>query len=567
MKKILLIFAYFVVLLIILGVLIFMNQNVLPWNMSVTASPYQTRSHPNIAYVKIKDANRSSGFKHESVRVNWAQGSNVVTPVVGGLSDDGSGSFEIPYRPNRIFPLVDNPDGGNVEGCSDLVVDHFVTETWLVEKQSQREQQFVSVQPLQTARVPCDAFTFFSKPGVMQLSLGYLGMLRDMNENPEDLNDIVVPSAFVTGVPNEILFANYIDGKPYKGAIEIEQLDAQEGGIHEVIQADTSGITAIELTIQKKARFRFTVGDKTIDTTFVPQPFNVKIEEIRPRNHNPLYQFNVSQAGEPNDLYVDLFSDYAWIGHDTVLAAINSDFLIPAHSRTRLLFENNNITKGEENPVQFKEPQILFLKIGTSELPSDDSSQTFAFVITGNQRDYRLELGAIYQTFARIQALNDERRLPSAKKSKSAYDAIVLIAPYLLNRVSADNTDTRAQVERIEKYLLAKLASAHHPEIVTLMDTGAVEKERVDAQNTETKAKADSVLILWLVIGLIGFIVVARAARLRRQQAWFDAAAKGEAEGLLPGAPPWCVMIIVGIIVGIIASGYYLVHLLSSPWL
>ncbi len=593
MKKFIVI-AYFFILsfiLVVFGGFVFLPkyQPQDAYSIRVSFSPFQTRSNTNVAYVQAAEISRNKSLDAHVIEMNWREDGtgNCTEPTIDDLREGIGSVMELSHCDGNLSPNADERQISALYGCPNLVVDLYTAGARDVLERGDRRlgNPFV----LKSTTIPCDRFHFFSKPGIIPFSEEYLKMLGVDREAVKDANlmDVIAPSAFVTGKPNEVLLACYIHGRPCQGDIEIEQLGEQENRIHKVIQADDTGITAFDLTIDVKSDFRFTVGDEVLNATFTPVPFqkgfHVGIKPgyyIPPNSYDRYVKLDVDQFGSPKDLKMDVFSDYAWIARRRVFHEYGPEIEFPSGlgftpESAWYLFKNYEVVRISEEKRRFEPlntPQILFVRIATydrheaAEILPDEPSQTIPFIVWGDDKDkfkspdYRLVFGTIYQTFARIDALNemdDQDKGEQKNKTRSAFDDVVVIAPYLLECMNAPLFSQKKQP--FEKYLLAKLAQAHHPQIVTVNDADEVYTEEVFRAERGDKIRSVSVfVIIWLIVGIILFVVISRDARIRRQQAWFDAAARGEAKGLLPGTPAWGKVMIGVFILVIVFLVYYM---------
>ncbi len=592
MKKIIVV-AYFFVLsciLVVWGGFVFLPkyQPRDAYNISVQFSPFQSQSHPNVAYIKDGKTGEENALDHHSIGMRWIEkGGGISSSVTDDLNEREMGLYEFPLCPRYVC-------GDFGFECVDLDIKLYnlpqrkIDESIATVRQNENE--------IKSTTIPCDSFHFFAKPGITPFSDEYLKTLGVDREAVKDasLMDVIAPSGFVAGKPNEVLLACYIHGRPCQGNIEIEQLGDQENRIHKIIQADDTGITAFDLTIDDRSDFRFAVGDLVLNASFTPVPIQDGIHvDVHGGHYLPQAIDLPSSAGKNTvqlevaleksdalmDLKLDVFSDYAWIARKMVYPENGLKFSFPDPTFFKpdggeYLFRNYSLTRSSGNKrghEQFNEPQILFVRISTSgrldsqEILPDEPSQTIPFIVWNGDRnvrinsEYRLVFGAIYQTFARIDALNelDSQNKGKQNTTRSAFDDAVVIAPYLLERMDAPLFVLKK--DAFEKYLLAKLAQAHHPQLVTFNDADEVYTEEIFRAERGDKIRSVSVfVIIWLIVGIILFVVISRNVRIRRQQAWFDAAARGEAKGLLPGTPAWGKVMIGVFLLGIALLVYYM---------
>ena len=96
----------------------------------------------------------------------------------------------------------------------------------------------------------------------------------------------------------------------------------------------------------------------------------------------------------------------------------------------------------------------------------------------------------------------------------------------------------KLQDKNIEEYLLTRLAQSHHPEMKTVVFKGTSDVKKT--------CRASFIFwLIWLIVGIAGFLVYGLRVRELRQKAWFDDAARHKAVGVLPGLPGWIMAVIV----------------------
>ena len=112
------------------------------------------------------------------------------------------------------------------------------------------------------------------------------------------------------------------------------------------------------------------------------------------------------------------------------------------------------------------------------------------------------------------------------------------------------------ECNQIRKYLLRNLGNIHRPEFKVLGNSLAHDQPEFDANKRNKMRHVMMMIAGWLAVGVVGFCVAARRIRIRRQGEFFEAAARGKRQGVLPGSPLWLKAIICALGFGLLLSVY-----------
>ncbi len=431
---------------------------------------------------------------------------------------------------------------------------------------------------LQTATLPCSQLHFEEPlqknvphgPRYRIIPFGLRGSFV-----PQSVNTVVAGSTFLPGHANRVFIVNITDGEPYTGPIKVEQIldpsgtddDIKELGISAVpytkqnntyiIQADESGITSMLMTIQRDIKLRFTAGDKSFEHEFVlnERPFNANvIGSFNPKVDLPTMYIDF--AGERQDMVIDYFIDNAWFDRQLVHASDTKQFKLTPK------YKYISPEKAWNDQID-----IIYARVSPSGFPTEEPYQTFAIPASAEFFEDRFEIGAIYQEFVKLHYLNNGHFGTAMDAASVAYDIytdpniqqepwakeMFALAMPLINR--NDREDSRGDHHfslkdyNYESFMLNRLAQEHDPRVITL----PFDDKKVISHAHRTSGIW---LVIWLLGGLIAYVICARNIRIRRQRAWFDAAAMGKAKGVMPGIPMGFVYIIALLGMGLVATVY-----------
>ena len=413
---------------------------------------------------------------------------------------------------------------------------------------------------------------------------------------------VITPSSFIPGLPNEVLFVDIHDGEPYQGNIQVTQQNLPGATEPFDTRASSSGVTSLNMTLQNRGDFVFNAGDDRIEVSFDPAeyPFHIRLDSdhisnvYRPHAH-------VTHSGESKYIYIDYFVGYAWISRQVVPA-----------DRTTLDIELNPDYKFN---VEY-EPEIIYARFSTSGFLEKGKSQTIPLIakLHGNPNNYSddenlsLEFSAIFMAFIKIHKINEyslpRRDYTISSDYRSNYIVgdvsnvmrnkylqrtypIFVVAPIIKSGI-LDKSEFKKNIVRcanngvdaadlpdecldfnpsdykpldynqIRKYLMAQLARQHHPKI-KVFERQSIELLRgiFEKKKLEKSRNILIFLMCWCLVGILPFTVAARRIRNRRQQAWFDDASRGGANGVMPGTPLILMVLIAFLFVVLISSACY----------
>ncbi|MBQ9817600.1 MAG: hypothetical protein IJM59_09100 [Proteobacteria bacterium] len=408
----------------------------------------------------------------------------------------------------------------------------------------------------------------------------------------QSLNKVVVPSAFLPGLPNQVLFVDIRDGQPYQGTIEIEQIspsseshdgaksfqidgagsvktDNPGGSPRFAITADESGVTSFLLTIHEKTKLRFKAGDKIYESAFSPNrlPFHAEVT-----GRDLAYAtIRIDFRDEPTDMVVDYFVGNTWTERQKIPK--------PGTRSAQLkLLPNFQYKRGTRSwNDQF---DIVYVRLSKSGFPIDKSYQTFALFASSEPYEDRFKIGAIYQDFVKLHYLKLGKQDEAKNAASQIYDLyhepeaqlkswcadMFAVAPVLLSdrnmtaetRSRTANGMGRRQLSirdhNIETYLLSRLALEHRPKAVSVPFD--------DNPKTHGRHIAAVVSLMILLFGgVLVFMYIAARMRDAQQRAWYDTVANMGSRSRKPHIPQYFVIIIIFLLIGYLAVTNYMLTL------
>lgn len=402
-----------------------------------------------IVYVQARNLDNGSVFNNWSVRTMWVDmdnHSNLSNPVVTPLSKDGSCIAKLPRINGYTDPIVQKHRG------KALILIELMNDKGNTVRSSYLE---------------------------MYDSRG----LRPQEEEPDynqPLLTMDAPSAFLIDQPNEVRILAFENGKPYEGTIEIEQVNGHDAKFPAQVEADQSGITSIEVTLNYSADLKITAGNTTSYASFFVNelPFHAHIDDpnLTP-SHQPELEF--IPMGTVKMIYIDYFYRGAWI--DRKSYNLESDEHI-------LLNPNLGGLKLE------RYPQVIFARISESPLPISNSTQTFA--LYGHIDDGRIN------TFTFIEFVHGSEKIQSVTATDAAY--------YIWNFAHSLQDDPHNHPKDILKQLrneyLWLLARSHEdPNITIKIKTEEQRAAAHEKNKSDHKSNTNPILIAWLLLGMAGY--------------------------------------------------------------
>ena len=399
------------------------------------------------------------------------------------------------------------------------------------------------------------------------------------------LQKLVVPAAFMPGKSNRVFYADIRNGVPYQGDIVIQQVpgageanpdeiqiegiayrkNANNGAVEYVINADESGVTAFELTAQKQTRIRILAGTEVTKKTIKPgeMPFSA----VQTIDNDGKSRIHVSFAGEPQDMVVDYFSGNAWFYHQEIKAADTAGFAL---TPMRLKFPRRSWNDKQE---------LVYARLSLKGDSEDAYHQTIPVIVSykNEPESDAFRIGLLYQEFVRLHDLEAGDYDNAMKAAENIYNLyndpkrqrdtwcsdIFAFVPVLLSdrnkgweRVGLQKKQQfKLQDKNIEEYLLTRLAQSHHPEMKTVVFKGTSDVKKT--------CRASFIFwLIWLIVGIAGFLVYGLRVRELRQKAWFDDAAIHKAVGVLPGMPGWLMAVIAVLALMLVYVVYGTIQLL-----
>ncbi len=401
------------------------------------------------------------------------------------------------------------------------------------------------------------------------------------------LQKLVVTAPFMPGKSNRVLYADIRDGLPYQGDIVIQQVpgagetnpdeiqidgiayrkNANNGAVEYVINADESGVTAFELTVQKPTRIRILADAEVTEKTIKPgeMPFSA----VQTIDNDGKSRIHVSFAGEPQDMVVDYFSGNAWFYQQEIKAADTAGFeLVPM--RLKLPRRSWNDTQ-----------EVVYARLRLRGFWEDMYHQTIPVIVSykNESENDAFRIGLIYQEFVRLHDMEAGDYDNAIKATENIYNLyndpvrqrdnwcsdIFAFVPVLLSdrnkgweRVGLlreQQQQFKLQDKNIEEYLLTRLAQSHHPEMKTVVFNGISGVKKICRV-------CFIIWLIWLIVGIAGFLIYGLRVRALRQKAWFDDAAIHKAVGVLPGMPGWLMAVIAVLALMLVYVVYGTIQLL-----
>ena len=570
MKKILII-AYFVVLFFILGSYFKYTSPDLSLRLMATASTYQSPDQHIVIMFQLDNAHPDSYMHDDSVCMGWEVGRN--TSVRKDLPKNGRAYFYIPkfeawddtsLSKDPANEILDDLINKSIaESIKNGELDPAIAEFVKKEVRIQFDSGELTVPDLDLFKAAgdFDKNDNLAKEPSLLISWWYLDGRAEFKadgfvlENiepfplPETIYDpyadvpkkmisISVPSAFMLGEPNEVLIADINDGLPYKGNIEVEQINVFPAPPSRNIPADPSGVTSIPLSINAQADFKITAGEDEFYATFVPleKSFHITIDDysITPKKKPHIH---IVPAGSPQQMFVDYFVGRAWIGHEVIPANQIHDFELSPD----LIFTS-------------RDQLIVYARISTSEFATEESSQTIALYATNNPNH------TVADSFELILREFTSNARQNNEASDNTLGTIVSLVAIIVSQGSAENAFSN--YAQLQKYFLNHLAGEYHPETKLLFRSDEQFIAQFEADKIEHHKTTNIFLIIWFVIGVIVFIGVAIHIRNKTVMAWEEAAASGSTDYIPSGTPAWLVCLIAALIFGLMISLYYMMQLI-----
>ena len=404
-------------------------------------------------------------------------------------------------------------------------------------------------------------------------------------------------SAFVPHQPTEVLYVDIRDGNPWEGDIIVTQLNAPNGAEPQIVKANASGVTSLSFTLTERASFSITAGDHAMEATFEPRtmPFTLKFEDASESSCTNLYRttpagdytdsirsgVHITPIKKGSDIIIDYFEGYAWINRQ----------IVPADELNQTVC----LTPGFKFGIT---PQIIYARFSMAGfedeaqtvplIASNDirrKSDTMTYYERGRTSEHTIDtFGAFYQDYIKLTELNaislsqipgyyysggtlfdKMEKIYQSADAQDHYDifSVAKGLKHFINDENAPNYDKYSdERQQIQKYLLTRLAALHHPQIIRHVDDLERATAKLNYEMRSRKRSAWFYSMLWLSVGIVGCGAAARRIRIRRQQQWFDAAAKGMEKGDLPSAPIWLKILIAALFFGIIESLYMYISLL-----
>ena len=586
--------AFYYIVLAIITVICLTYDSSAQIQITARFSPWQFPHLPNLVQYTVDNPGNASLGNRKTVMTGWHDKDDDAFRLADDIRyekipQNGVGYFQLPgctyqygmHCGDLSFSLL-NTD----ETDKEKLDDEFYFDAVI----GRHSKRIVDTKKFQSDLI------FFDNPEDIYIpkynSYTVIPFGREHQAAPLSLNTAEAPAAFLPGVPNRVLYADIRDGEPYAGNIEIEQIYSSDntaednihisnisyhqqpgnGAPHYTIEADVSGVTSFLLAIQKKTRIRFTAGDNIYEKAFEPLelPFNAfVIGDFVPFSEPYI---SVTFPGEPQDMVVDFFTGNAWFGRQEVAAENTGRFALKLPP---------GIVFGKSGRAWHDNVGIVYARLSLNGFPQDKAAQTFALISSGDTIEDRFKIGAIYQNFVKLHDMDmplmdidsaqyhkishaAERifnlyKAPDAQKESWCSDIFAVVPALLNDRNMYTERGGRQTLSvrdmNIEAFLRHRLARAHRPWTLSA-EFGA------NPALASSRSTANKFWIIWLIAGIIAFLVYGLRLRNLRQKAWFDAAAQNKAEGLLPGMPLWIVATVVLLCLAFAYAMYTAVQLL-----
>ena len=599
-NKVLLALIYFVVLLILAGLYVRDSRKKIEHVIHVESSPWLSTQQNNQVSVQT---NHHVNYGNQSIYIAWENQRLFKYENHAQISSTGKGVFQIPEVPK-------------LEKCEDLRV------SWLNVGENAgvgyHELDKLQRYTRASARVYCKKF------GVDDTSVG-AGSKRtwfhDGQYAPRTELAVYPLSEFIPGKANEVLFVDIKDGVPYQGNIIVEQLNAPPGTNPQIGVANASGVTSLDFTLDGPADFRITAGSDVLNVPFRMKPngFHVAADDYLILMNHELPSVRITPAGPPEDFIIDYFVGYAWIQRQ-IVPAHQLNQAIRIQPEYQFYKDEPEIVYAKIYPANGGESQIIpfVAKVsqpGYDEWKEEQEAQRQGSEDAAKIRDAytqihtqlnhltaaNLEFSAIFEDYVKLKMLNGidlsenlmtwhnfsyynlhKEIWEISRKSERQRQYGIFVAASVLNELLskdwnndwADNLEVlqvqRAQTpceysdecNQIRKYLLHFLSSVHHIELKEMASSLKQEQAAFEANKRKEMRHSMMMVAGWFAIGIVCFGAAARRIRNRRQTEYFEAAARGKKQGMIPGAPLWLKVVVCALCFGLLASFYRIMSLL-----
>ncbi|MBQ9395359.1 MAG: hypothetical protein IJU23_07565 [Proteobacteria bacterium] len=304
----------------------------------------------------------------------------------------------------------------------------------------------------------------------------------------------IAPAAFVFDHPNDVYFAIFNDGEPWRGKASIEQTYGQKASFPETVSVN--GVGRFKLTLSAPVDLKISAGNAEYYASFVPSEKPIHAVLLDVPNLRPDYRpiFKVTPVGSMTDITIDYFDGDAWIGRQVIPASANGR----AELDLDYVFQDN--------------PSILYARVSASSVGTADSSQTLPIVASAKklpdvlQADYAVGMMHAYPEYASEAALLEG--LLKTNPEKVAF---------------------------VRDYALALLALKHSPSIEMRVRTEKADAVRFEREKADQKSVMNVILVVWFGIGTLVCLIFVVINALERRRRWNALLASGSAEaGAIP---------------------------------
>ena len=447
-------FAYFIILFAIMGSYLVYSLPDNTQRLHVATADRLSDTQHNVAAVWARDLETGSQFLGYSLECRW------ITED-GSAIGDGLASL-LPLNGESVVRMPPLPEGMTA-GLEVLLID---------DKDKVRK----------SAVVPASTFNA-ARPVVTDPA----------EEVGRRFFRSVVPASFVFDHPNEVYFAIFNDGEPWRGRAVIEQVYGQKAVFPETVSVN--GIGHFKLTLSAPVDLKLKAGDAEYYASYVPseKPIHAVLDKpLLTPEHRP--SVRVTPVGSMTDVTIDYFDEEAWIGRQVIPASGNG--------------------RGElDVDYVFQEfPTILYARVSASAVATADSSQTFPIVAS------KWELSDLEQAGLAIGLL---KRYP-------CYGA----EAEMMGRLLKHHPDKAAA---IRDYAFALSAAKHAPSIEMRVRTEKADAVRFEREKADQKGVMNVILVIWFGLGTLFCLIFAVRNGLERRRRWNALLASGSAEA---GAVP-----------------------------
>ena len=588
MKKGVLILVFFSILLMLIGMYLRYSRLQIEKSFRAVSSSWLSAEQNNMVFIDAGNSYRDPLFLTQSFLMQWdGYGANKFRKheSMATKAMDGKIVYQMPE-----IPL-------NEENCADLEL------SWL---NISSPLPFIDSEIIKKYRI-ASTKTYCTAFGVDDITGYRAARFSEGQYSPKSAFALYQISDFVPGKPNEVLLVDIKDGVPYQGEIVVEQLNAPPGTKPQIGQADASGVTSLNITLDDRADFRFTAGNDVLVVSFAPnrKSFHVEVDDylmldkqwVNNKQGNKMPHVRITPGGARTDFIIDYFYGYAWINRQ----------IVPADKL------NEEIELDPGFKIIRDDPVLVYAMIYPNTLDASES-QVFPFVAKHYQSDKPydveaqwsvhteadMEFSAIYQDYVKIQDLNRinlkkenfrswyrYENLFSYVNIRKMYETPELQEEYgfsaeasvlkdlLLKDLSvepnAENVpDTRHlrysclhgdECKQIRKLLFAKLARIYRPDFLEIANSREADTPGFTANKRAKMRRVAVLLSIWLAVGVVGFAASARRIRIRRQREYFENAARGKRQGVMPGSPLWMKAVIAALSFGLLMSVYLAISL------